>query len=259
MRSGMRTLWIFLTIKWSIKRRNGNHRQRSSCRKIVVYVVYSSTPEFDLTLVPPPLLPFTTFNCISHILFIVVYEARQRAAFSIPVKSVSFKSFDYRRHRACALPRLVSQLGHIICIPNAAIVFRPPLCTLVWLNWVVRSSSGLEWWVMTGVPAILRQESNPWPCLLLSSALSPVQRGCLCKIWSDAKPNRGREYPYQTWGGNKPLPNRGREYPYQTGGGSTLTTPSPPPYHNSSSHHHALARPPITMPYNALGGRPSAS
>ena len=37
----------------------------------------------------------------------MVYEPRQRAAFIIPVKSVSFKSFDYRRHRACAIARLV--------------------------------------------------------------------------------------------------------------------------------------------------------
>ena len=36
-----------------------------------------------------------------------MYEPRQRAAFRIPVKSVSFKSFDYRRHRACAIARLV--------------------------------------------------------------------------------------------------------------------------------------------------------
>ena len=36
-----------------------------------------------------------------------MYQPRQRAAFSIPVKSVSFKSFDYRRHRACAIARLV--------------------------------------------------------------------------------------------------------------------------------------------------------
>ena len=59
-------------------------------------------------------------NYIPHILYIVVYEARQRAAFSIPVKSVSFKSFDYRRHRACAIAQLVVQLEHIIFIPNAA-------------------------------------------------------------------------------------------------------------------------------------------
>ena len=44
----------------------------------------------------------------------------KRAAFSIPVKSMSFKYFDYRRHRTCAIARLVSQLGHIISIPNAA-------------------------------------------------------------------------------------------------------------------------------------------
>ena len=36
-----------------------------------------------------------------------MYEPRQRVAFRIPVKSVSFKSFDYRRHRECAIARLV--------------------------------------------------------------------------------------------------------------------------------------------------------
>ena len=36
-----------------------------------------------------------------------MYEPRQRAAFIIPVKSMSFKSFDYRRHRACTIARLV--------------------------------------------------------------------------------------------------------------------------------------------------------
>ena len=49
----------------------------------------------------------------------------KRAASSIPVKGVSFKSFDYRRHRSCAIDRLVSQLGHIISIPNAANVSAP--------------------------------------------------------------------------------------------------------------------------------------
>ena len=55
-------------------------------------------------------------------LHIVVYEPRQRASsISIPVKSVSFKSVDYRHHKACAIvARLVSQLGYIKFIPNAA-------------------------------------------------------------------------------------------------------------------------------------------
>ena len=56
------------------------------------------------------------------ILYIVVYDPSQRASFSIPVKSVAFKSFDYRRHRECAIVRLVSQLEHINSIPNAAIM-----------------------------------------------------------------------------------------------------------------------------------------
>ena len=47
-------------------------------------------------------------NYIPHILYIVVNEPSQRASFSIPVKTVSFKSFDYRRHRACAIARLVA-------------------------------------------------------------------------------------------------------------------------------------------------------
>ena len=47
------------------------------------------------------------WNYIPHSrLYIVVYEPRQRAAFRIPVKSVSFKSFDNRCHRACAIARL---------------------------------------------------------------------------------------------------------------------------------------------------------
>ena len=40
-------------------------------------------------------------------IYIVVYKPRQRAAFIIPVKNVSFKLFDYIRHRACAIARLV--------------------------------------------------------------------------------------------------------------------------------------------------------
>ena len=49
-----------------------------------------------------------------------MHEPRPRASFSIPVKSVSFKSFDYRRHRTCAIARLVSQLRHINFIQNAS-------------------------------------------------------------------------------------------------------------------------------------------
>ena len=55
---------------------------------------------------------------ISHILYIVVRKPRQRAVFSIPVKSVSLKSFDYTRHRACAIARPVSQLEHINVYPE---------------------------------------------------------------------------------------------------------------------------------------------
>ena len=36
-----------------------------------------------------------------------MYEPRQRATFRIPVKSVAFKSFDSRRHRASAVAPLV--------------------------------------------------------------------------------------------------------------------------------------------------------
>ena len=81
----------------------------------------SPTPHFDQGcdstrvksnyIAPPPYIP--------HRLYVVEYEPRQRAAFNIPVKSMSFKSFDYRRHRACAIARLVSQPGHINFIPNA--------------------------------------------------------------------------------------------------------------------------------------------
>ena len=65
----------------------------------------------------------------SHIfiyMYIVVYEdyePRQCVPFRITVKSVSFKSLDYRRHRvrACTIARLVSQLGHINFKANTAI------------------------------------------------------------------------------------------------------------------------------------------
>ena len=61
-------------------------------------------------------------NYIPHILYIVVYEPSQRASFSIPVKRVSFKSFDYRHHRACTIARPVSQLEHINFIPKYSFV-----------------------------------------------------------------------------------------------------------------------------------------
>ena len=65
----------------------------------------------------------TTRHYVPHILCIVVYEpTSQRASFSIPVKSMSFKSLDYRRHRACTNAGLVSQLEHINFIPNAAML-----------------------------------------------------------------------------------------------------------------------------------------
>ena len=64
----------------------------------------SPTPHFDQgcdsTIVKSNYIPHSR-------LYIVVYEPSQRAAFIIPVKSVSFKSSDYRRHRACAIARLV--------------------------------------------------------------------------------------------------------------------------------------------------------
>ena len=58
-------------------------------------------------------------NYIPQILYIVVYELSQLASF--PVKSVLFKLFDKRRHRACAIARLVSGLEHINFFPNAAL------------------------------------------------------------------------------------------------------------------------------------------
>ena len=75
----------------------------------------SRTPHFDQDC--------DSSRTIYHIYYILQCAKQdKRAAFSIPVKSVSFKSFDYRRHRACAIARLVPQLGHIIFIPNAASV-----------------------------------------------------------------------------------------------------------------------------------------
>ena len=71
-------------------------------------------------------------NYIPHSrLYIVVYEPRQRAAFRIPVRSVSFKSFDHRRQkqRACAIARLVRSRTtyHIYYDFTAAMLLFPHL------------------------------------------------------------------------------------------------------------------------------------
>ena len=87
----------------------------------------SLTPHFDQGCDPT----LESGRTIYYI-YIVVYEPRQRVPFRIPVKSVSFKSFDYRRQMACAIARLVSQLGHIGRVRDENIVLQlAPGVTLV--------------------------------------------------------------------------------------------------------------------------------
>ena len=63
-------------------------------------------------------------NYIPHSgLYIVVYEPRQRAAFRIPFKSVSFKSFDYRRHRACAIATILRQIERCLWVHSLWYVY----------------------------------------------------------------------------------------------------------------------------------------
>ena len=88
---GAKVLWIihdisvdlltfnFVTLKSKIK--------HSICRKSVIYTRVKS-------------------NYIPQTIYYIVYEPRQRVAFRIPVESVSFKSLDYIRHRACTIARL---------------------------------------------------------------------------------------------------------------------------------------------------------
>ena len=88
--------------------------QRSICCNIVVYTGIYFTLVGSLLDTRVALLTLTRVatrlesrRTTTHTIYYIVYEPRQRAAFRIPVKIVSFKSFDYRRHRACAIARLV--------------------------------------------------------------------------------------------------------------------------------------------------------
>ena len=111
-----------------------------------------------------------TFTCI---IFTQINQIKSNA-FSIPVKSVSFKSFDYRRHRACAIAQLVELYTTYTTILRQIERCLGHICPMI--HKVLQSSR--KWYKSSSDSWHSRHVGGPPDCLVIStwSLYCPVSR-----------------------------------------------------------------------------------